>query len=192
VSALPSTLRSHRATRRFFYVSVLVLVAGVIAILVTIFGRTASDTSAPAAPTPSAKHSPARPATRPRTVPLSAQARQATATFIKTAVVRKHLEQAWNVSGPGIRQGMTRRQFLSGNIAVVPITQPILQATIYKVDYSYADRAQVEVAVAYRQGKRTKIQVVFVGLKRLGKGTSAHWVVDTWQPWVPIPVRATP
>ena len=38
------------------------------------------------------------------TVPLPPEARQIAVQFIKTAVVRKNLREAWAISGPSIKQ----------------------------------------------------------------------------------------
>jgi len=191
VTALSTTLSSHRFTRRLFLCSVLVLLAGVIAVLVTVFGNTSPNTAPSPNPSPAP---PARVAKPQPSVALAAEAKHVAGTFIQTAVVRKNLAEAWKISGPGIRQGLTRSQFLSGNIAVVPIVEPIVGATIFKTDYSHPTAAQVEVAVLVKPAgaKQGQVKLFYAGLRRLGRGAAAHWVVNSWAPWVPLAVRATP
>jgi len=53
-------------------------------------------------------------------VPLPPEARQVVVQFIKTAVMRQNLAEAWTISGPQIRQDLSRQQWLTGNIPVVP------------------------------------------------------------------------
>src|SRR6266567_4371097 len=51
----------------------------------------------------------------PKTAPLAREARLVAGRFILTAVARANLAEAWEISGPPIRQGMTKRQFLTGS-----------------------------------------------------------------------------
>ena len=122
-------------------------------------------------------------------MPLSSSARKVAGRFILTAVLRKHLDEAWKLSGPLIRQGLTYKEWLTGNIAVVPFLLP-LKLTPMKVDYSYSNHALVEVALVPK-GKG-HAQYFYLELKRIGNGAGAHWVVWTWVPNAPPPIPANP
>ena len=50
--------------------------------------------------------------------------------FILTAVQRKNLDQAWTIVGPGIRQDLTYKEWLTGDIPVVPFLKKIKLAPL--------------------------------------------------------------
>jgi hypothetical protein len=114
--------------------------------------------------------------------PLSKEARRVAIRFIQTAVAREHLDEAWTLVGANLRGGLTRKQFLSGEIPVVPFPIDKLDVAPYKVDESYETSALLEVALLPRKGAGIRSQVFFLELKRVGKGTKARWVVDNWVP----------
>jgi hypothetical protein len=87
--------------------------------------------------------------TKPPHVPLNQSVRGIVHRFVFTAVARKNLDVAYAISGPQIRQGQTLKQFLQGNIAVVPFdVDSKTKVKILKVDYSYATQARLEVFLA--------------------------------------------
>jgi hypothetical protein len=168
------------------WVAALVLAAGVIAAIVRFFPSSSGTTDI----SPSAGFHPKIVSSKaPPSVPLSASARQVAGRFILTAVQRKHLDEAWKLSGPLIRQDLTYKQFLTGNIAVVPFLLP-LKLTPMKVDFSYSDRALLEVALVPK-GKQ-HAAYFYLELRRIGEGAGAHWVVWTWVPNSPPPIPANP
>ncbi len=69
-----------------------------------------------------------------KTVPLPPEARQIAVQFIKTAVVRKNLRDAWTISGPGIKQDLSLNEWMTGNIPVVPYLDAAVNASPVKVD----------------------------------------------------------
>jgi hypothetical protein len=56
--------------------------------------------------------------------------------FINTAVARKDLNAAYDIVGPSIKQGMSRSEWNTGNIAVVPFPMDALDYAPFKVDYA--------------------------------------------------------
>ena len=102
--------------------------------------------------------------------------------FVQTAVARKNLDEAWTLSGPNLRGGLTRAEFLTGNNPVVPYPIDELDVAPYKIDYSYVDQALIEVALLPRKGAHIRGQVFYLRLEKVGKGPSAHWVVNNWVP----------
>jgi len=162
--------------------SALLLAGGIAAIVITLSGNTTKPKSS------TNSNAPPQTVANPKSVPLSVEAQRVAARFILTAVQRKHLDEAWKISGPGVRAGLTHKQFLTGNIAVVPVPETIVQVK-YKRAYSYSDNALLQVNLAVKHGAS---KTFYLGLKRYGKGAAAHWLVDSWEPYVPIPVRARP
>jgi hypothetical protein len=123
----------------------------------------------------------------PKTVKLKAgeraQAYAVADVFVHTAVARKHLERAWPLLAPEIRQGTTRQQFLSGDNSVIPY--PVGNVR-WALDYSYARRLGLQIAVFPRHGVKEKPQVFLLDLKEVGNGGKRHWLVKAWNP-TPFP-----
>jgi hypothetical protein len=131
---------------------------------------------------------PVRNASAEKTVPLPPEARQIAVQFIKTAVMRKNLRQAWNISGPGIRQDLSLREWMTGNIPVVPYLDAAVDQSPVKITWSYPNDASLEVVLQPKRGSKEKPQLFFIGLKKFGSGSQAKWLVDYWAPYAPPPV----
>ncbi len=86
-------------------------------------------------------------------MPLSKDARVVAGRFVITAVQRKNLAEAWTLVGPAIRQDLTYKEWLSGNIPVVPFTAEISVAPI-KVDFSSKDYALLEIILLPKSAQR--------------------------------------
>jgi hypothetical protein len=118
---------------------------------------------------------------QPKAVPMPGEARSAAVTFLQTAVARKNLAQAWRVTGPGIKQGQSYRDWLKGNIAVVPYPGASMDKAPIKVDWSYPDSIGLSIALLPKKGSREKPQVFNMELKKAGN----RWLVDSWVPYAP-------
>jgi hypothetical protein len=123
-----------------------------------------------------------------QTVPLPPEARQIAVQFIKTAVVRRNLRDAWAIAGPGIRQNLSLKEWMTGNIPVVPYPQAAVNESPVKVDWSYPNDVSLQVVMQPKAGSKEKPQVFYIGLKKVGSGTDAKWLVDYWAPYAPPPV----
>ena len=164
----------------------LVLLAGVVAVLVEIVPN--SNPKADRSPTKNPTIVSDKP---PKSVPLEKEARRVAGRFILTAVRREHLDEAWKISGPEIRQTLTYREWLTGNIPVVPFTAPISVSPM-KVDYSLKNHALVEVALIPVKGSKVKPEVFWLELKKVGAGANARWLVWSWVPRAAPPIPANP
>jgi hypothetical protein len=125
---------------------------------------------------------PAEVAKTPVKAPFSDEARHVAIRFVQTAVARKNLDEAWDISGPNIRGGLTRAEFMTGNNTVVPYPVDELDVAPYKIDYSYTNMALIEIALLAKKGAKIRSQVFFMRLEKVGRGASAHWVVNNWVP----------
>jgi hypothetical protein len=121
-------------------------------------------------------------------VPLPPEARQVVVQFIKTAVMRQNLAEAWTISGPQIRQNLSRQQWLSGNIPVVPYPDAAVNKSPVKITWSHPTEAGLEVVLQPKAGSKEKPQLFFVGVLKQGSGSQAKWVVDYWAPYAPPPI----
>lgn len=164
----------------------LVLVAGVVGVLWKVIPNTSGTNDKSKTPNPVVV-SP-KP---PNTVPLAKEARIVAGRFILTAVRREKLAEAWKLSGPLIRQDLTLKEWLTGNIPVVPFTAPI-SITPMKIDFSFKNHALVEVALIPVKGSKVKPETFWLELKKIGKGANAHWVVWTYVPRAAPPIPANP
>src|SRR4051812_16504640 len=118
-----------------------------------------------------------------KTVPLAKAATSVARRFVTTAVARDDLAAAWKISGPDIRGGLTYKEWLTGNIPVVPYPIQALATARFKIDYSYRNEALLEVALLPKHSSKVKPQIFSVDLKRVvGPGGKRHWVVDGWVP----------
>ena len=106
-----------------------------------------------------------------KTVPLPPEARQIAVQFIKTAVVRKNLREAWAISGPSIKQDLTLKQWMTGEIPVVPYPDAAVNESPVKVDWSYPNDVSLQVVMQPKKGSKEKPQVFFIGSEevRLGR-----------------------
>ena len=114
--------------------------------------------------------------------PLPQEARQVAMRFIQTAVARKNLDEAWHLVGPNLRGGLSREEWLTGDNPVVPFPIEHLDVAPYKIDESFEESALIEVALLPKKGSGVRAQVFFLGLKKVGSGQQARWVVDNWVP----------
>ena len=175
---------SARLQRYAPWLAALVLVAGVVAAIV----KFAPNKNA--APQVIPKTQPQAPI-KEKNVPLSRTAAKAVYTFVTTAVARTDLAAAWKISSRNIHGGLTYKQWLSGNIPVVPF--PIETrgfAPRMKIDYSYPTNAQLELELQPKPGSGiNRAQLFIVQLKRItGANGKTHWIVDNWVPRTPIAV----
>jgi hypothetical protein len=168
-----SRLSAPRAQRRFLWVSALVLAAGIAGVLIVFLRNTGDKLNAPISTTP------ADVVKVPKRMPLEKEARLVAGRFVLTAVQRKNLPEAWRLVGPGIRQDLTYKQWLTGNIPVVPFLAPISLAPI-KVDYSTKNYALLEIILLPKGN--AKSEIFDIELIAVGKGDKRHWVVNSWVP----------
>jgi hypothetical protein len=184
VSAYPARLKTSRRLARLApWISGLVLVAGIVAFLIVYYGNTAPKENVN--PAPGFKPSVVK--TTTKNVPVPKAAKLVAGRFILTAVQRKHLAQAWPLAGPQIRAGLTRKEWLTGNIAVVPWFGALGQVPM-KVDYSIPREVEFTVVLAGKPGSKAHPDTFIITLHKFDK----RWLVTSWVPFEPPPIRANP
>jgi hypothetical protein len=114
----------------------------------------------------------------PKAVKLDPTAEKVARRFIQTAVARKHLREAYTLAGPQIVQGQTLKQWLGGNIAVIPFPVGAVSLAPMKVDYSYKNEALIEVALLTKPKSGVKSQLFTMQLNKI----DGKWVVNSWVP----------
>jgi hypothetical protein len=178
--------RSSRLGRLAPWLAGALLIAGIVMAIITL-------TPAPSSPPPSSATKGTKPpaaSAPPKSVPLSTTARSVAREFVTTAVARKDLEAAWKISGPNIRGGLTYAEWKTGNIPVVPYPVSAVEyGAPFKIDYSYPNKALIEVALLPKPSAKIKPQIFDLLLRRIrGAGGKLHWVVDSWLPHGSVPV----
>jgi hypothetical protein len=185
MSSLAAKLQSPRFQHRVLWASIAILLAGVIAFVVTHYTNTAKSTQAPlntAVP-------PKDVSKNPKTIKLDPQARAVAKKFIETAVARKNLRAAYALAGPQIKQGQSLKSWLTGDIAVIPYPVSDLDFAPMKIDYSYPNEALIEVALLPKKGSKVKSALFMMDLKKI----RGKWLVDSWVPrgTPPVPCSAS-
>ena len=163
---------SARTQRQFTLLAGLVLTAGVVAFTVAYFGDSGRSQETPLS------NEPAQVFTPRKQVPLAKEARRVAGRFILTAVARENLGESYELAHPELRQGLTKKEWLTGNIPVVYYPAKAIETATFKVDESYPDEAILEVALLPKDSSRVKPQIFFIGLKKAGD----RWRVNYWVP----------
>jgi hypothetical protein len=170
-------IESPRFQRRLLWVAGLVLAAGIAAVLIVFLRNTGTSVATPH------NDKPVQIVHPNRDVKLAPAARTVAQRFIQTAVLRKHLDQAWTISGPQVRGGLTYKEWLTGNIPVVPFNFPLESALISKKVVLDPDTGRVTITVVLLStNKKVKPNYFFLDLVKVGTAKQAHWIVDGWVP----------
>ena len=127
------------------------------------------------------------------------RARRVAERFILTAVARRNTGASWklvDLSFPG-RAELTKREWATGDIPVVPTSSPITRTAIrLSVAEVHAHGSELLLDVVLGP-KRKRPEVFEIGLRRHGQGAKRHWLVDYWmtryqRPQPPLPEPARP
>lgn len=184
MNRLQTLLASKKFQKALPWAAGAILALGVITFL-QVLNSPKDDDPAPAS------SGPAQLINEPRTVPPSPEARRVVAQFINTAVARKNLAQAWKISGPEIKAGLTHKQWLSGEIPVIPYDIASVSRAPVRLDWSYPKEVGFTVSLLPKDGSSEKPQTFNITVKKYGKGASAKWLVDYWAPYSPAAVPDT-
>ena len=170
-------LASPRFRRRLVKGGLLLAVVGAGALVSVFFWNTADSVETPLSNRPAQIYVPQLPVTfaaDERRQVISVAAR-----FVDTAVKRDHSERAYDLAGPNMRNGTTRKNWVQGDIPVVPY--PVDDAR-WKFDYSYADEIGLQVLVFPTATSDLRPMVFNMSLRAIGSGESKQWLVDSWVP----------
>jgi hypothetical protein len=170
---------SPRAQRALYWISGIVFLAGVVAII-TVYATRGS--TAPATVSPPSNSQPSPP---PKNVKASSDALGVARKFLETAVVRKNLAASYSLVGPALKGGLTLKQWKSGNNTVVPYPANNAKTTALLVKSSHPTALLLQVQLIPKPGSNTKPQAFSLELNKL-KG---RWVVNSFTPLYQAPVQ---
>jgi hypothetical protein len=194
MNSVQSALNSPRLGRYALWLGVVVLAAGVVAVIVVFAGGKSDPTNVNPEkgfkPTLPAKSHPLRNSdgvTIKTFSQLDDSTRGTIRTFISTAVARKHIENSWNIVSPTMRAGYTLKQWKTGeDLPIIPYPGVDTQHVEYYLDYATNREILVEVGLAGKPGVSTRPVTFMLGLRPDGKGANARWLVSYWMPrWTP-------
>jgi hypothetical protein len=117
----------------------------------------------------------------PKHVPFTAEKRRAVsavlAKFIDGAVSKHDLAGTWDLAGPGLRQGLTRQDWLNGQLPLVPFAASKRgQGSWSLVNYSYKNKVGLELLMfpEHRSGQLATVETDVV------RGRDDRWRVNYW------------
>jgi hypothetical protein len=172
---LTAPLRSARTRRRIRHGVLLVLVAGAIAGLVEVLPSSEHALNTPISTTP------AQLVPKETPVPPDPAAKAVARKFIETAVLRKDLDWAYDHANADLKGRMTRAEWDTGVIPVVPYPAENAATTAFVMDYSYRTEALYEVELVAGPGTGIRPMLFYIGLKREGGKPTGRWLVSYWQ-----------
>jgi hypothetical protein len=186
VNVVQSALSSRRFNRWLFVLGVVVLVAGIVAVLITVIGNNNSASTQNANPSgPVIKDSP-----KPqKNIAFPAAGWTVAREFIIDATQRKNLARAWALADANVRGDLTFEEWKSGNIPVPYFpTAKIIRYNFRNTNFAHPRDAAVNLLLipTKKSGMRTtpfQIEVV-----KVGQGANAHWVVDYFGSMQGVPV----
>ncbi len=147
VHALRAVFDHSTARRALIAFSWFVLLVGVVAYL---NHRSSSEAQPPPGPaavtTSSGNYGPH--------IPVPKQALAVARTFLRDGVLRQDLGAAWKLTTPQLRQGLTRTQWMTGNIPVAQFPHSAFAKAGYRVERSRARSVVLLVYIFPRKGSK--------------------------------------
>lgn len=172
---------SYRRRRRLVALTVFAVVAGGIAAATVFLPKGQKLDRGPTTPPPRASAAPQQ--RKPVPMHLTAaevqQLRSTIALFVSTSVERHHPEQSWAIVHPVLREGLTKRQWSTGNIPVVPF--PAAGVDLFRLQ-SAADRTVLADLLLEPSRKSNLVRKTFqIELRRAPRALHG-WLVSSWVP----------
>jgi hypothetical protein len=163
-----------------------ILVAGVVAFLISydVFGiRNTAHVDNPVVGSKAATP----PAPKRVTVPANKEALQTIIRFLDAAVARKDLPTSYALVTPGLRQGMTLKQWNTGEIPIpfFPIWEKGAGYSHYSVQWSYKNELMIQVLLGAKKSAKLDPLTLWVGAKRIGGKWLVWYVAPRW--FAPVP-----
>ena len=174
-------LRSSRFRRRAGWLAVCLAVAGGVAFVGIHFqntGHPEKQVFQPGKP----QLVPKNPKTDVFTAAEQRQVRAVAVRFIQSAVYRKHVADSFALTTRELHQGLSRADWATGTIPVVPYPANAVDDVRWRLDYSYADEVGLKVAFYPKPRSGVDRQIFEIALQNHGKGRTPHWLVSYWAP----------
>jgi hypothetical protein len=105
--------------------------------------------------------------------------RDTIALFVSTSVARHHPERSWPIVHPVLREGLTKRQWSTGNIPVVPF--PAVGVNLLRIESAVSQTALVEVVLVPARNSHLVRKTFLIEL-RYRRNSQYRWAVSSWVP----------
>ena len=102
--------------------------------------------------------------------------------FVTTAVLRRHLDESYDLVTAQLHGGMTRAEWRSGDIPVIPFPARDFAFAKSKLKYSYPNFARYDVLIWAKPHATTSSTTFSLEMRTAGTGKSRHWLVDYFEP----------
>ena len=187
--------RQNRTSTILLAVGAAVLAAGVVVLVLKLTSGNSSTNNQQAAPTPVPKtaqqqepKTPVQPNGKPvdphiAYSALPADLRASITKFVMTAVVRRNVASSWDVTTPGLRQGMTKKQWATGNIPPQPFPVYKFNKSKFHVHAKTPNEVGVYITIGATPKSGLKTTTFDIGVHKFGTPPHVHWKVDYWMPY---------
>ena len=178
----PGFFDSPKNQRRILIGSILIFVIGVAAFVSIFWLRGTSN----AFQSP-ISNKPAQLVHKDKTVPVDPEALRVARKFMSTAVLRKNIDAAWDITNVDLKGRMTRKSWDTGNIPVIDYPANNIKSAQFVIDYSYKTQMLAEVDLVAKPGSGVRPHLDwYIGLRREHNKPNGRWQVSYWEPhWRP-------
>lgn len=176
---------SYRRRRLMVALSSVLLLGGGVTAAILLLPTAQPPDREPAGPlvsAASAQDSSEGPTSRPARISKAESRRIASSLslFVKSAVRRDHPERSWAVVHPVLRAGLTRRQWSTGNIPVVPF--PAVGIGLLAFESLVGDTALVDIMLVPEARTHLVRKTFTAELRRVAGPVGERWLVSSWVP----------
>jgi hypothetical protein len=173
-------LSSPRRRRRLFRASGVVVAAGCAIAIGFLYPNTGHEEAVFSPGKPQVTHE--EPPATPLTKSDIAASERALDRFVRTAVLRRHVDDSYDLVTRHLRAGMTREQWRTGDIPVTPFAAKDFAFAKSQLQYSHGNVARYDVLIWAKPKAATSSTSFSLELHAVGPGKSRHWLVDYFEP----------
>lgn len=102
--------------------------------------------------------------------------------FVRTAVVRRSLDTAWELASATLRGSITRERWRAGELPVFPFPARAFARADWRLRFTFGHTAAIDVMVLPKPGSGLRTLVYGAELTDYGAPGHRRWLVDTWFP----------
>lgn len=112
--------------------------------------------------------------------------------FVRTAVIRKNLDAAWQLASPLMRSGLTRAEWRRGDIPVQPYPARAFKSADWQLRYVSERTLGIDVLVQPKHGSGAPVAVYAAELTAPGESRPRRFLVDSWVPQATLGAASPP
>jgi hypothetical protein len=172
---------SYRLRRRLVALVVVGFVAGGISAAIVLLPRGQKLDRGPTSIPPRAAQTASHRASHPSHLSAADEGRlrSTISLFISASVARHHPERSWSIVHPILREGLSKHQWSTGNIPVVPY--PAVGVRLLRLESMIDETALVEVVLEPAPKSHLLLKTFQIELRRV-PGPPHRWLVSSWVP----------